>query len=351
MYKLINLKKVFHLPKFSYPQQRTRTKTKKILGKPRVKFILTEAAELILPEKVKGYTNRDMKDFRDYIRDNFEIVGPMDAKVEALKVIKDFKDLKFTKDQAVRRAHGKRRRDLRQKKRLIRKGELRNRLWQEAEDAKEYRILRDMMRTEREKRGEPFVFKRFLRAYQDFHRKPYPYLSHDAAAFWPIAKKDMESNFKRGPIYITQRTTGEENYKTRFRYEVWEPFWYELRRKVRLTTMIKHHQDMIKEHQQRETLKEGRIQKALRKRQSHEERVAHWGKVIGDWFTENNKLKALKNEYRVMQEGILSKSRREFLLAMNQKVNLWTESPDECKYLRFQFGEGIKFPYRKSEYW
>jgi len=114
--------------------------------------------------------------------------------------------------------------------------------------------------------------------------------------------------------------------------------------------MVQARQKNLDEAREKEEFRQARIAKALRNRHKHEERMAHWNKVMGAWYAENDKLRALKNEYRISQEQVLSKSRREFLLAFEKDVNLWIETPDECKYMRFDFGEGIKFPYRRTAY-
>lgn len=88
------------------------------------------------------------------------------------------------------------------------------------------------------------------------------------------------------------------------------------------------------------------VEKKALSRQKQE----YWGRVLGDWHAENNKLKALKKEYMLARENVYAKSRKEFLEALNLETLKFKETPDECKYMRFAFGYGVQFPFNETNY-
>lgn len=78
--------------------------------------------------------------------------------------------------------------------------------------------------------------------------------------------------------------------------------------------------------------------------------MVHWNATIGAWHKKNNHLRVLKAEYMTKRKEALSDARKEFLNALADDVGKWVESPNECRFMRFRFAEGVNFPYNKSSY-
>eukprot|EP01120_Amphizonella_sp_Union-15-10_P009726 TRINITY_DN3750_c0_g1_i1.p1 TRINITY_DN3750_c0_g1~~TRINITY_DN3750_c0_g1_i1.p1 ORF type:complete len:349 (+),score=48.05 TRINITY_DN3750_c0_g1_i1:56-1102(+) len=329
-------------------QRRFKTK-KPILPKIKIKYQITDDQQVILPEKIPLYTKNQMERFQKYMAKK---IRQRDEGVDFSKYIsetvREWVESKYGQEHADRRAIGRRNRNINRKYREFTKAERRNRFWQEKQDAKEYRILRDQMRDERIAKREPFVLKRFLRVYQEWNMKPF--VIHDFETFCRKLHEDQMKSFYKGPLSVSAKKTGDENYDTRFKYEIWDPFWYELRRKIRFTSLIKKREADIAAQKELNDLHITRIQKAIRKRQKFDERLAKWMKVAGAWFAENDKLRSLKNKYRLAQQEVMVSARREFLVALNEESSFWIETPDECKFMRFYFGKGVTFPYNRTPY-
>lgn len=99
-----------------------------------------------------------------------------------------------------------------------------------------------------------------------------------------------------------------------------------------------------------EEIAQRRAESAQRKAEKRAERKAYWDKVLGEWHIEQARLIDLKRKYFLARQEIHDKARREWLEALNEDVDLWKETPDECKYMRFSFGEGVKFPFNNTPY-
>jgi len=98
-----------------------------------------------------------------------------------------------------------------------------------------------------------------------------------------------------------------------------------------------------------EELEKSRAERKEQKQKLHEEKVNYFNKALGEWHTENQRLIQFKRDYVLRRNEINAKSRREFLEAMNDDIMLWKETPDECKLMRFAFGEGVKFPFKRNK--
>lgn len=106
----------------------------------------------------------------------------------------------------------------------------------------------------------------------------------------------------------------------------------------------------MKEQKLAAELKEKRAARKIEKTEVSRKKQEYWGKVLGEWHAENNKLKALKKEYILSRQKVYSESRKEFLEALNLETLKFKETPDECKYMRFAFGYGVQFPFNDTDY-
>lgn len=220
--------------------------------------------------------------------------------------------------------------------------------WNLVEDMKENKVLRDKVREAREARGELFSFRKFIAEYRE--SKKAPLVIHDEATFEKFLAEQKEKNFFRGPASSRQPIFKRAGYKHRYKVEVLDPLVYELKRKGFITRLVQDREDKIKAKKVAEELAARRAERDAAKAKRSQEKAEYWGKVLGDWHQENDRLFALKQDYFMAREEVFSQARREFLLAMNNDVNLWNETPDECKFLRFKFGSGVQFPFNRTPY-
>jgi len=58
-----------------------------------------------------------------------------------------------------------------------------------------------------------------------------------------------------------------------------------------------------------------------------------------------NLIDKLNVDYIRKKEEIGKETRREYLRAIDEESDRWVDSPDECRFLRFKFKEGITYPY------
>jgi len=81
---------------------------------------------------------------------------------------------------------------------------------------------------------------------------------------------------------------------------------------------------------------------------NHNKKVEHWNKIYSEWLSQNNQLKGLKAEYARTRNKFQEEARKEYLRAIEEDVNKWVHTPEECRFLRFKFKEGITFPFNPS---
>lgn len=246
------------------------------------------------------------------------------------------------------RFKAKRSRRYRQKKRADTKLARKTLLWNQNEDDKEFKVQRDMARELRDERGEQFSFRKFVKEWREARKAPL--VIQDEETFERYLEEQKHKMYVNGPSIVRQPVSKKAGYLRRYRVEILEPLMYELKRKAYITKLVQDREDAIK---QKKIVEEQAVKKAKRqeeKKARTAERNAYWERVLGEWHKENDRLIALKREYFVARQKVFSEARKEFLTAMNADVHLWEESPDECKFLRFQFGQGVKFPFNKTQY-
>lgn len=246
------------------------------------------------------------------------------------------------------RFKAKRSRRVRQKRRADTKLARKLTLWNDREDAKEFKVQRDAAREQRLERGEQFSFKKFVKEYREARKKPL--VIQDEATFEKYLEEQKQKMFVNGPRIVRMPISKRAGYRRRYEVEVTAPMIYELKRKAYITMLVNQREDAIKAKKVAEEQEARRLSKAAAAAEKSAARRAYWEKVQADWHRENDRLIALKREYFMARENVYAEARKEFLSAMNADVHLWEESPDECKFLRFKFGEGVSFPFNNTRY-
>lgn len=236
----------------------------------------------------------------------------------------------------------------RQKKRADTKLARKDRMWNQVEDEKEHKVRAELARELRTESGENFSFKRFVKQWRE--AKSEPLVIQDEATFEKYLEEQKSKMFIRGPAIVRQPMSPRAGYLRRHRVEILEPLVYELKRKALVTQLVRQREEAIKAKKVADELAVRRLERDTERAKKSAERRAYWDKIQGEWHAENDRLIALKREYFLARENVYSEARREFLAAMNADVHLWEESPEECKFLRFQFGEGVQFPFNNSRY-
>jgi hypothetical protein len=270
-------------------------------------------------------------------------------KQEALqKMLNEYMKGLWGRHLVVLKEYTRKRRRQKQKKRAVTKQARKLKKWQDIEDMKERKIIRDREREDRAARGEQWSFRKFLSWYHETMKRPF--IIHDEETFARMLEEDKNTHYFWGPRSARRKKNGRESFETRYREELVDPLVYALKRKARITDMIQQREMAIKARKAAQELAEKRAQRALAKERERQERIDYWAKVLGDWQREQNRLTELKRQFFMAKQDVYSQSRREFLEAMNEDVDLWAETPDECKYMRFVFGEGVKFPFNKTHY-
>jgi hypothetical protein len=242
----------------------------------------------------------------------------------------------------------RRKRRHRQKRRADTKLARKTRFWNQVEDDKEYKVRSELARALRAEKGEAFSFRKFVQEYREAKKKPL--VIQDEATFEKYLEDQKQKMYIRGPAVVRQPKSPRAGYKRRYRVEVLEPILYELKRKGYITKLVTEREDAIRAKKVAEEVAQRRAERDAERAARTAERQAYWSKVQAEWHRENDRLVALKREYFLARQDVYSQARREFLAAMNSDVHLWEESPEECKFLRFQFGNGVKFPFNSSRY-
>lgn len=236
----------------------------------------------------------------------------------------------------------------RQKKRADTKLARKTLLWNRNEDDKEAKVRADLDHDLRQQRGENFSFRRFVKEYREAKKKPL--VIQDEETFEKFLEQQRQTMYLRGPRLVHQPVSPKAGFKRRFQVEIVEPLVYELKRKAHITRLIQQREDAIKAKKVAEEIAERRAERKIIADKKAAERRSYWERVQGEWHAENNRLVALKREYFLAREKVYSEARKEFLTAMNADVHLWEESPEECKFMRFQFGTGVQFPFNNTRY-
>jgi len=246
---------------------------------------------------------------------------------------------------SIYKTEAKRRRSMRVKKRKDRLLEKRLTDWNELEDIKENKILRDL---QRENRKGQFSWMGFLRAEREKKRKPY--LIEDEETFQKRLEEDQRKFLFNGPKAVRTKRRAPRSYFDQLNVDLLEPWLYELRRKGRIAELVEEREDAIARAKWIAQNEERRAKRLEERKENFMRQLDHWNNTLGRWHQENNQLRMAKAEYMKQRQDLLSKAAQEFLTALQDDHELWESTPNECRFLRFRFAEGISFPYNKTQY-
>jgi len=317
----------------------------RIFPKPKIRAKFDDNKNLILPEKVAGYKPYDLDQLKRRVERAAKTdLEEKDRKSLAQKSIDEFVAQKWGTNMSEIRNKAKKRKDLTRRKRYFELLDKNLKEWNDLQDAKENRIIRHRERESREKEGKLFSFKQFLREYRE-RKSPTQILTDEE--FLKVLEEDTKKYLSKGNR--KPKTTGKENYNVLLYRNVIQPWMYEMRRKARIGELVRKHEDSLKERKYREEVEKLRAIREEEKSKERNERNKYWEKTFGEWHQQNMKLIELKSNFRVVREETLAKSRKDFLLAMEEDIDKWVETPNECKFLRFKFADGVKFPPNKSQ--
>lgn len=221
--------------------------------------------------------------------------------------------------------------------------------WNKMEDMKENKVLRDRKRKEGVENKQVFSFTRFLREEREKKKKPYTILPEDQ--FRQLLDKKLETELFWGPKSAhVKRGNRPMGFFRKFLGEVYDPWEYEIKRRGLIQELVDEREEAIAQQKWKADLAAAREKRLQERQEDFQKHMLHWNATIGAWHKKNNHLRMLKAEYMTKRKEALSRARGEFLNALSDDLGKWVESPNECRFLRFRFVEGVKFPYNKSAY-
>jgi len=139
-------------------------------------------------------------------------------------------------------------------------------------------------------------------------------------------------------------------YAKRLDREILDPWLLEIRRRARVAELVQKRENAIAYVKYRQKLEEDR-KKILEERQTEFlKKQEHWNTALGGWHKENNLLRVMKREYMKERNEVMHNARKEFLEALEEDIDRWIETPNECRFSRFRFITGVVFPYNKTRY-
>jgi hypothetical protein len=313
--------------------------------KPKLRAKFDEHGQLILPTKIAGYTKDDIEKLKNIVKRSILGVSE-DQKAEiAQRALDNFIEGKWGQYIAEKRIVVRKWRIIKKKRRYAKIGMKTIERWNEREDMREQKIIRDKERELREAKGEKWSFKEFLKTWREKKKKPY--VIPDEETFQKILEEDKRNYLWKGPKFLKLR--GRENWETLF-IESIKPFAYELQRRARIAHLVNQREEALAKKKFEEEVAKRRAEREAEREKLRAEKAMYWNKIVSEWQAENQKLRELKAEYRLAREAVYAKAREEFLSALQEEMDKWVETPDEAKWLRFHFVEGVVFPYKKTEY-
>eukprot|EP01124_Arcella_intermedia_P010301 TRINITY_DN1681_c0_g1_i1.p1 TRINITY_DN1681_c0_g1~~TRINITY_DN1681_c0_g1_i1.p1 ORF type:complete len:371 (-),score=92.26 TRINITY_DN1681_c0_g1_i1:73-1185(-) len=222
--------------------------------------------------------------------------------------------------------------------------------WNRLEDSKEDKILRDKERLVREERRDRFSFPKFLR--EDRERKKKPLLLETEQEFRQRVHDTLQNFLFKTPksirrVYHPRNVIG---HRKRLEREVVDPWLIEIRRRAKVAELTEEREDAIAQAKWLATVEERRKKRLEEKHALVVKEQEKWENTMGQWFQQDNQYAILKLKYWERREKIIAKARREFLDALDTTVDMWSETPNECRFTRFRFLPDVQFPYNKSQY-
>jgi len=325
--------------------------------KPKYRYKTDLGGKLILPESLPGYSFDQVEEFQKWLVRRTEILRKETGTSLGEKYRQEvneqirlyFNSVWGEKRTLISSLANKKR----AKKRKIRWERLLWKYmddWNALQDSKENKIIRDQIRDERDDRREQFSLKKFLAADRDRKRKPY--VIEDEETFRNRLLKDKDLYLFRIPKSVRQfhRKRNPIGYRKRLEKEVIDPFVLELRRRARVSELVKEREDAIALVKYNQQIADRRNKRLEEKQEEYTKIRTHWNQVLGEWHKHNNTLLVMIREFQREREEIFTKSRIEYLKALQENVGLWKNNPNECRFIRFRFAAGVTFPYNKTVY-
>eukprot|EP01129_Flabellula_baltica_P015438 TRINITY_DN7872_c0_g1_i1.p1 TRINITY_DN7872_c0_g1~~TRINITY_DN7872_c0_g1_i1.p1 ORF type:complete len:599 (-),score=187.11 TRINITY_DN7872_c0_g1_i1:76-1872(-) len=320
-----------------------------MVRKPKIIVKFNKQGNIKYPTKVKGWNSEDLSSFNIWLKKivNEDVGREGVDKRGSLSFLQNRVNDELKVRYGLAKVNATRRRVKRKlltaKKRAVNRRAKKMEKWQHNEDMKEDRIVRYYTRQDEINRGVQFSWKRFVTFQNELRRKPVEIGTEEE--FTERIKDAMKVHYWHGPKSAWTAINGNEGYQTRRRYEIEDPALYEARRAAFVSTMIEEREYFIeKRHEELEIAKEYDRTRD-KKLRDHEKRVEVWNDVYSKWTESNKVLKRMKKEYKEQRDLVFKKARIEFLKAISEDKDKWVESPDECRFLRFKFKEGVTFPW------
>jgi len=323
----------------------------------KAKFVLkmTQDGQMIEPKIIKGYNPDEVDKFVRWLRKTAILVGQEVGAMQGPRFIeymnlrvKDYIETDFGIKRSIDKAEAKRRREIRKKIRNNKRYSNWHNDWHKLEDMKESRILRDKQRETSVDRLELFSFNAFLKAERE--KKMTPYIIEDEETFRQKIKDLQEKYLFWGPRDRFTKFRKPIGYWHKLQREIWDPWVYELRRRGKVMELVQEREEAIAKQKWNQMLEERRSKRMQERQEDFDKQLVHWNETLGEWHKENNTLRKLKEEYMRKRKEIETASRREFLQILDTDSDKWVESPNECRFLRFRFAEGVTWPPNKAAY-
>lgn len=310
---------------------------------------------MIEPKKIEGYNPDETDKFVRWLRRTSTAVGQEVGANQGPRFIEhmnqrvqDYIETDFGIKRSIDKAEAKRRREIRKKIRHGKRLASWHSSWHQLEDMKENRVLRDRQREIAMERKEQFSFVQFLRSERE--KKIPPYVIEDEETFRRKIQELQDKHLFWGPRDRYTQFRKPIGYFHKLQRAVWDPWVYELRRKGKVMELVEEREEAIAKRKWDQMLAERREKRLKERQDDFEKQLVHWNATLGEWHKENNTLRKLKEEYMEQRRQIEASARREYLQVLDTDSDKWVESPNECRFLRFRFSEGAKFPYNKAPY-
>eukprot|EP01130_Rhizamoeba_saxonica_P000302 TRINITY_DN10280_c0_g1_i1.p1 TRINITY_DN10280_c0_g1~~TRINITY_DN10280_c0_g1_i1.p1 ORF type:complete len:358 (-),score=80.85 TRINITY_DN10280_c0_g1_i1:26-1099(-) len=311
--------------------------------------------KITVPEKLPGYTHDQAEKFRLWLKKTSSAVfndSTLDQRTSLMRTqsfVDSYLAGEYGRVRNLVKMKQKKRKVYNAKRRQWKFTERRLMKWNEIEDMKEDRIIRDMEREEYDD-SKQFSFTYFVRE-QRKKKKPVIKIGTDEE-FEEFLEKDKQTHLFKKPMKLRRALNGNENYITLRQRDVEIPWLYEVRRRARVAELVNKREQAIAEKDFEIELAIKREKLRLEKAKKHKLKMAHWQKILGDFYNTKNRIQKLKFEYMNERTEIFKLARKEFLKALSEDVDKWAESPEECRFMRFRFNEGVgdSFPYNNTPY-
>eukprot|EP01127_Copromyxa_protea_P013778 TRINITY_DN3730_c0_g1_i1.p1 TRINITY_DN3730_c0_g1~~TRINITY_DN3730_c0_g1_i1.p1 ORF type:complete len:364 (-),score=109.29 TRINITY_DN3730_c0_g1_i1:31-1122(-) len=336
--------------------QKRGIKKSKATRKPFIRFQTKPDGTINEPTAIRGYDPDEVARYNKWLKKAVVRVSRSmgassgDRFLENMnKEIKHYIETDWGIKASILKAEARRKRSIRIKRKRGKQLWKKMAEWNKMEDIQEQKVLRDKQRKQAVENKEVFSFSKFLKQQREKKKTPYTILPEDE--FQALIQKKLNTEYFWGPKSArVNRGNRHVGYYRKYVEDIYDPWEYELKRRGMVQEMVDQREMAIAEQKWKDEVAAKREQRLKERQDDFQKHIVHWNKTIGEWHKRNNNLRLLKAEYMNERAKALSLARREFLQALNDDEWKWTESPAECRFLRFRFAEGVQFPYNKSSY-